>query len=38
MPLTFLPDGRGLVQITDSLDVERIGIIEVGSAVDGGGP
>lgn len=29
MPLTFLPDGRGLIQTMDSLDVERIGIIEV---------
>ncbi len=35
IPLTFLPDGRGLVQITDSLDVERVGIIEVGSRVKG---
>ena len=26
MPLTFLPDGRPLVQVKDLLDVERIGI------------
>ncbi len=26
MPLTFLPDGRLLVQVVDSLDFERIGI------------
>ena len=26
MPLTFLPDGRPLVQVVDSLDVERIGV------------
>ena len=26
MPLTFLPDGRPLIQVKDPLDVERIGI------------
>ena len=26
MPLSFLPDGRPLVQVVDSLDFERIGI------------
>ena len=26
MPLTFLPDGRPLIQVTDLLDIERIGI------------
>jgi hypothetical protein len=26
LPLTFLPDGRPLIQVKDSLDVERIGI------------
>ena len=26
MPLSFLPDGRPLVQVVDSLDLERIGI------------
>lgn len=29
MPLTFLPDGRPLVQVVDSLDVERIGVVNV---------
>ena len=26
MPLTFLPDGRPLVQVVDSLDIQRIGV------------
>lgn len=29
MPIAFLPDGRALVQVVDSLDVERIGVVEV---------
>lgn len=29
MPLSFLPDGRGVIQLVDSLDVERVGIIDV---------
>lgn len=29
MPLNFLPDGRALVAVRDSLDVERIGILRV---------
>ena len=29
MPITFLPDGRALIQVVDSVDVERIGIVEV---------
>ena len=29
MPLTFLPDGRPLVQVVDSLDVQRIGVVMV---------
>ncbi len=30
MPLTFLPDGRPLIQVVDSLDFERVGIVEIG--------
>ena len=30
MPLTFLPDGRMLIQVVDSLDFERVGIGEIG--------
>ena len=29
MPLTFLPDGRPLIQVKDRLDVERIGVATV---------
>ncbi len=29
MPLTFLPDGRPLIQVVDALDVQRIGVVEV---------
>ena len=29
MPLTFLPDGRPLIQVKDPLDVERIGVASV---------
>ena len=29
MPIAFLPDGRALIQLVDSVDVERIGIVEV---------
>lgn len=36
MPLSFLPDGRGIIQVMDSLDVERVGIVEV-RARDGSG-
>ena len=27
MPLTFLPDGRALIQVVDSVDIERIGVV-----------
>jgi len=30
MPLTFLPDGRAVIQVVDSLDFERVGIGHVG--------
>ena len=30
MPLTFLLDGRMLIQVVDSLDFERVGIGEIG--------
>jgi hypothetical protein len=29
MPIAFLPDGRALIQIVDSFDVERIGVVEL---------
>jgi len=29
MPLAFLPDGRPLVALRDSLDVERLGIMRL---------
>ena len=29
MPLTFLPDGRLLIQVVDALDVQRIGVVMV---------
>jgi hypothetical protein len=31
LPIAFLPDGRALVQVVDSLDVERIGVVVVRS-------
>ena len=29
MPIAFLPDGRAVIQVVDSVDVERIGILDV---------
>ena len=29
MPIVFLPDGRALIQVVDSVDVERIGILDM---------
>lgn len=29
MPIAFLPDGRALIQVVDSVDVERIGIVDL---------
>lgn len=29
MPMTFLPDGRPLIAVVDSLDVERIGVVSI---------
>lgn len=29
MPMTFLPDGRPLIAVVDSLDIERIGVVNI---------
>ena len=29
MPLTFLPDGRALIPVVDSVDIERVGVVAV---------